>query len=303
MKTEVPVLLLIFNRPHKTKKVFQSIRNAKPSKLYVAADGPRSGLREERRKCEEARAVATRVDWDCEVKTLFRSENLGCKVAVSGAVDWFFEQEEMGIILEDDCLPDSSFFPFCEKLLRKYREEEKVMTISGNNFQPGRRTDNSYYFSKFMHCWGWATWKRAWRHFDLEMKDWPKLRNQNFLSELFSSARARKYWRNKFDGVYSGEIDSWAYIWSYVIWKERGLNILPEVNLVRNIGFGEESTHTRASDSDAANMPRGSISFPLEHPASIAPHKKADKYTQKHHFQTPLYQRAFQKLKKISGID
>ena len=294
--TEVPILFLGFNRPDTTRKVFEKIREAQPLKLYVAADGPRENNQDEIAKCEQVRTIATNVDWDCEVKTLFRDENLGCKFAVSGAIDWFFENEEMGIILEDDCLPNESFFKFCEQLLYRYRGKEKVMTISGNNFQPQKRTDNSYYFSKFMHCWGWATWRRAWNNFDLEMSDWPMLKKGDFLVKLFKEINNQKHWEQKFDRAYANEIDSWAYIWQYSIWRKKGINILPEKNLVSNIGFGSEGTHTRNKTSTAANLETFSLNFPLEHPKQIIINNKADKYTQNKHFNPPFVRKVFNKF-------
>lgn len=292
------ILFLVFNRPDTTKKVFEKIREAKPPRLYVAADGPREERPGEENLCRKVREIATNVDWDCEVKTLFRDENLGCKHAVSSAIGWFFEQEEMGIILEDDCLPNDSFFQFCEELLHKYKDDEQVMTISGNNFQPKKRTDNSYYFSKYMHCWGWASWSRAWESFNLEMNKWPDLKKDKFLSTIFDRKKAQKYWENIFDLVNDNKIDSWGYIWQYSIWKDGGVNILPEKNLVTNIGFGPDATHTTSVHSDSSNLETESISFPLSHPGSREINYDADAYTQNHHYETPFYKRVLNKLKR-----
>ncbi|MEX0598666.1 MAG: hypothetical protein WD512_19440 [Candidatus Paceibacterota bacterium] len=296
---QTAVLFLVFNRPDTTKQVFEKIREARPPRLYVTADGPRKNKEGDAEKCERVREIATTVDWDCEVKTLFRDENLGCKMAVSGGIDWFFENEEMGIILEDDCLPNKSFFKFCEKLLYKYEDVQQVMTISGNNFQPKRRTENSYYFSKYMHCWGWASWRRAWGHFDLEMSEWQSLKKQNFLSNLFSNNKAQKYWQNIFNRVFEGEIDSWAYIWQYSIWKEKGVNILPEENLVSNIGFGEEGTHTSDSNSKLANIKAEELLFPLKHPSIISLNKQADSYTLNKIYFNSIWEKILRKLSLI----
>ena len=168
-----PVLFLIFNRPETTEIVFSVIRKAEPPRLYVAADGPRPDYPNDAESCEIVRAIATDVNWDCKVKTLFRDQNLGCKLAASKAIDWFFEQELEGIILEDDCLPDQSFFWFCQELLGKYRDDTRIMHIGGTNFQFGKeRTKYSYYFSRYAHVWGWASWRRAWKFYDVEMKNW-----------------------------------------------------------------------------------------------------------------------------------
>jgi len=294
-----PVLFLVFNRPDITRKVFEKIRQAKPPRLYVAADGPRKDKPGEEALCHQVRDIATDVDWDCEVKTLFRDDNLGCKHAVSSAIDWLFQQEEMGIILEDDCLPNQSFFQFCEELLHRYKDDEQVMTISGNNFQPKRRTENSYYFSKYMHCWGWASWSSAWESFDLEMSEWSDLKKENWLSTLFHRKKAQKYWENIFDKVYNNEIDTWGYIWTYSIWADDGVNILPEENLVSNIGFGENGTHTKSNNSAFVKMNTQPLNFPLTHPKEIMVHNDADAYTQRSHFGIPFYKKVINKIKSI----
>lgn len=293
------ILFLVFNRPDTTKQVFEAIRQAKPPRLYVAADGPRKDRKDEVERVAKVREIATAVDWPCEVKTLFRDKNLGCKHAVSGAITWFFEQEEQGIILEDDCLPDDSFFRFCEELLFKYKNEDQIMTISGDNFQHKRRTENSYYFSKYMHCWGWASWRRAWVKYDLKMREWEQLKKENFLSDLFTSKSEQLYWNNIYDHVINKEIDTWDYQWQYSIWKENGVNILPEVNLVSNIGFGEGGTHTGGRDSDSANLKTERLDFPLRHPSQIIPHQKADHYTFEKLYSPNLWHRVKRKTIKL----
>ena len=157
-----PVLFCIFNRPELTARVFESIRARQPHQLFIASDGPRDSNSDDVTKVEAARQIVSRVDWECDVSTRFLSENLGCKHAMSSAISWAFEKTEDLIILEDDCLPHASFFGYCDSLLDRYRNEDSVMMISGNNFQPSRRSDASYYFSRWTHIWGWATWKRAW---------------------------------------------------------------------------------------------------------------------------------------------
>lgn len=294
---ELPVLFLVFKRPETTKRVFEKIRDAQPPRLYVSADGPRENRLEEVKKCEEVRRITTNVDWNCEVKTLFRGDNLGAKVAVSKGIDWFFNEEEMGIILEDDCVPNDSFFSFCEELLYRYKDKEQVMTISGNNFQPKRRTDNSYYFSRYMHCWGWASWKRAWKKFDIEMNKWPLMRKQNFIQKYLKSNKAQEYWEKRFNGVYNGEIDSWAHIWQYSIWYNNGLNIIPEVNIVKNIGFGEDATHTLEGNNPDFGANNSQLIFPLSHPQKIEANEIADRYTQNYHYQTPWFYKIYKKIK------
>lgn len=280
-----PVLFLIYKRPETTERVFNAIRIAKPQKLFIAADGPKRDLADEAKTCQQVRKIATAVDWECEVKTLFRDENLGCKIGVSSAIFWFFENVEDGIILEDDCLPEQSFFWFCQELLERYRDDERIMTISGNNFQFGRkRTDYSYYFSRYMHCWGWATWKRAWQYFDLKMTQWPKIRDEGWLNDILDSTSEVKSRKKLFDSAFKNEIDSWARVWTYSIWLQNGLNILPNINLVSNIGFDSDATHTNNWNTHYANMKTEIIKFPLQHPPFIIRDSKADAFTRKTHF-------------------
>jgi hypothetical protein len=244
------ILLNVFNRPEQTSKVFQSIRGAKPTRLYVAGDGPRSDKVGEDALCERVREIATNADWPCEVKTLFRDENLGCKQAVSGAISWFFKQEEEGIILEDDCLPGQDFFSFCAEMLSHYRDDERIWMITGNNFQSGMSWgEGSYYFSRYPHIWGWACWRSAWEHFDGEMTFWPRWRRSPRWRNLFHSSRERRHWQRAFNRTYNRKIDSWAYPWMASIWHGEGLTVTPNKNLVSNIGFGLDATHTLDPDS------------------------------------------------------
>lgn len=244
-----PVLFLVFNRPDTTIKVLEQIMKYAPTKLYVAADAPRLGVSNEEMLCTKVKQLISDVtDGSCEIETLYREENLGCKIAVSSAIDWFFSKETAGIILEDDCLPNQSFFSFCSAMLTKYADDNRVMHISGNNFQLLKKwSDNSYYFSNFNHIWGWATWRRAWQHYDVNMTDYPDYRNsKSILSTWGSSKSIAQYWTKKFDAVYYKNYNTWDYQWTYSVWKNNGLSILPENNLVQNIGFGNNQTHINA---------------------------------------------------------
>ena len=276
-----PVLFLIFNRPDTTQKVFNAIRQAKPKQLFVAADGPRSDREGELEKCQKAREIATSVDWNCEVKTLFRDKNLGCKIAVSSAIDWFFENVEEGIILEDDCLPSQSFFWFCQELLKYYRNDTRVIHISGNNFQFGqKRGEGTYYFSKYAHIWGWATWKRAWKYFDVSMKSFKKFKTGNQIENIFKINQQKKYWMRIFQKVYHNKIDTWDYQWAYTCFINNGFCIIPNDNLVSNIGFGENSVHTKDSNNILSNMEVKDIKN-IIHPNFIIVDQEADCYTSK----------------------
>ncbi|HBZ35112.1 MAG TPA: hemolytic protein HlpA-like protein [Rikenellaceae bacterium] len=279
---ETAVLFLVFNRLDTTKQVFKAIRQAKPSQLYIAADGPRADHPGEDEKVQAVRDyVVSSIDWDCEVKTLFRDENLGCKRAISSAIDWFFSHVEEGIILEDDCIPDQSFFLFCQDLLEHYRDDERIMMISGDNFQFKREpTETSYYFSRYPHIWGWASWKRAWDLYDSEMTAWPEIRENGYLKGILPDKRAVKYWKSVFDSVYNGSIDTWDYQWVFSCWINCGLSIIPNQNLISNIGFGQSSTHTK-EDSKFSNLPIGKMKFPLKHPKFVIWNVSADRFTER----------------------
>lgn len=190
-----PVLLIIFNRAHTTQQVFDRIRQVKPKKLYVAADGPRPHVGTDAERCAETRRIVEQVDWDCEVKTLFQEQNLGCGVAPSRSISWLFEHEEYGIILEDDCIPSRSFFWFCQELLEKYKYDTRVMHISGNNYLDGWRRDSdySYYFSDKVNSWGWATWRRAWQLYDFHLGSYPELKQKGYLNGIFLNKLEEQY--------------------------------------------------------------------------------------------------------------
>jgi hypothetical protein len=274
--TGAPVLLLIFNRPDTTALVMETIRAARPSRLYVAADGPRDRPGEAER-CEEARRISTAVDWPCEVRTLFRDHNLGCREAVSGAITWFFEHEAEGIILEDDCLAAPSFFEFCDVLLERFRDDERVMCITGNNFQPDMgRYPSGYYFSKYTHVWGWASWRRAWRLYDAQMERYSDFNRASTLEAMSLSEGFSNYWRNCFDSVYTRRLDTWDYVWGFSCWAQNGLTATPRANLVSNIGFGADATHTTDPNDAFARMATRSLDFPLDHPLLLAPHQGFD---------------------------
>jgi hypothetical protein len=294
-----PVLFLVFNRPEPTAEVFAAIRAAKPPRLYVAADGARPSRLGEAQRCEETRRVATAVDWACEVKTLFREQNLGCKRAVSGALDWFFECEEEGIILEDDCVPDPTFFRYCDELLERYRDDERVALISGDNFQFGRvYGESSYYFSRYAHIWGWASWRRTWRHYDRDVKAWPAFRDSGGLEKIFG-ARSRQvgYWRQHLDAVHQGRIDTWDYQLNFTVWVQHMMTIMPQKNLVKNIGFGNDATHTTES-TKFADLRAQQLDFPLRHPTSFDKCAPADDFTAAEMFSYPPFAaRVIRKLK------
>ncbi|OBQ19589.1 MAG: hemolytic protein HlpA-like protein [Anabaena sp. WA113] len=281
MSCETPIAFFIFRRPDLTTQVFEAIRQAKPKKLLVVADGPRN--ESEAILCQQARAVIETVDWDCEILRNYVDENLGCRKRVSSGLDWVFAQVEEAIVLEDDCLPSPSFFHFCETLLERYRDDERIMHISGNNLQFGQhRTNYSYYFSKYNHIWGWASWKRAWKHYDLEMKTWEEFKISKITNSIHSHSYEQNYWLNIFETVHKGLIDTWDYQWTYACWSQGGLSILPNVNLVSNIGFRDDATHTKG-ESELANLSTEDI-YEICHPSFLVRDYTADEYTFNHVF-------------------
>jgi hypothetical protein len=278
------VLFLVFNRPDTTTRVFDAIRKAQPSHLYVAADGPRADRKGEAEKVIKVREIATAVDWPCEVKTFFREDNLGCKNAVSGGITWFFQHEEQGIILEDDCLPHPEFFFYCESLLDRYADDVRVSVITGNNFQKrNTRGDGSYYFSRYVHVWGWATWRRAWQSYDGDLSFWPDWkRSKAWLSE-FQDSVERRYWEKIFDRMYAKEINTWDYPWTGSVWYHGGLTATPNVNLVSNIGFGADSTHTGNPNDVNASRQTHSLGE-IKHPKNVLQDEKGDRYAFDYHY-------------------
>jgi len=297
---DVPILFLVFNRPDTTGRVFEFIRSVKPSRLFVAADGPRASKAGEAALCQQTRDVTENVDWACEVIRLYRDENLGCKAAVSSAITWFFRSVEAGIILEDDCLPDLSFVSFCSELLERYRDDHRIMHIGGNSFQQGKqRGPASYFFSNLNHIWGWATWRRAWKLYDVEMKSFPSFTDGHMKGVLDPSEEVVRYWMSNLEKTWRGEIDTWDYQWTFTLWINGGLSITPQVNLVQNIGFDERATHTKASDSPGAHLQAESLGS-LIHPALVCRDADADLFTLRGHFRIqarpPLT--VFQKIKR-----
>lgn len=283
-----PVLLLAFNRPDTTAKVLESVRRARPERLFFAVDGPRKNRATERDNILAVQKLVDSIDWSCQVETLFRKSNLGCKIAVSEAISWFFDAVEHGIVLEDDCVADPSFFAFAAELLVRYRSEQRVWMLSGDNFQLGRqRTKYSYYGSRFTHIWGWATWRRAWRLYDHYMLRWPELRKAGWLEDYLGHRGAARYWRRVFDETHAERNSSWAYRWTYSAWVHDAVTLIPEVNLVSNIGFGEHATHNLNRRNRFAALPTESIAFPLRHPPEIKRNVEADEFTQATMFRNP----------------
>lgn len=300
---QTPVALLIFNRPQTTRRVFEEVAKARPPVLLVVADGPRANRIGEEALCREAREVIDRVDWPCRVLTNYSDTNLGCKQRILSGLDWVFSQVERAIILEDDCLPDPSFFPFCEEMLTRYRDDERVHMVRGGNFFGGRRIgSSSYHFSRWYHIWGWATWARAWRCTDVTMRRWPELRDSGWLEQRLPLKGMVDMTRQIFDAAYADRVDTWEYDFAFMGWVRDALAICPMQNMVTNIGFGPDAAHYTAENHPHSMMRTSPIKFPLRHPSTVSVYEKADRlewellyYPQLH---KPLWRRAAGRLRR-----
>jgi hypothetical protein len=270
-----PVLFIVFRRPGTTRRVFEAIAAARPSRLFVAADGPRDGR--EAAACEEVRRIATAVTWPCELVTDFSERNLGSRDRPATALSWFFGQVDEGIVLEDDTLPSPDFFRFCAELLPRYRDDARIMQISGESYAD-RRAPYSYAFSKYPLTWGWASWRRAWAHFDSRLASWPAFREAPEFAALWDDRDEARYWRGVFQQVYEGRLPTaWDYAWWYACMTQ-GLSVRPAANLVSNIGGGAEATHT-GDDVERMNRPVAPLDAPLAHPPWVVCDRAGDRDT------------------------
>lgn len=282
---QTPIVYIIFNRPVHTKKTFEAIRKIKPSKLFIIADGPRSNFPSDEKKCFEARKVVDDIDWKCEIYKNYEQSNIGPKIKISSGLNWVFQHVDRAIILEDDCLADFDFFYYCEKLLKYYENNNKIWLISGNNFQKGNwRGEGSYFFSKYPHTWGWATWKRAWVHYSDNIPFWDTWKHSQSWNNLMQDKVERKYWERIFDRVYSGS-DTYAfdYAWVANIWYNSGITVAPNVNLVSNIGHDSDASSTKTI-SNISNLKIEKIPKILNHPKKIIVDKEADIYDFNYNF-------------------
>jgi hypothetical protein len=274
MNPQVPVAFFIFNRPVPTRRVFAEIARLRPAILLITADGPRHAA--DVPLCEATREIVAHIDWPCDVRRNYSDTNLGVRRRMYTGIDWVFEQFEQAILLEDDCLPDPSFFPYCCDLLEYYKDDERVMMISGTQMIPERRwNSDSYYFSVMTHIWGWATWRRAWKHYDAAMPDFPAQMAAGFPGDFVPSPKAADFYCKMIGDTYTGNLNAWGLAWMYAAWKRRGVTVLPGVNLISNIGFGPDATHTRKIDP-FAELPISAMQFPLVHPAKVEANVEAD---------------------------
>jgi len=279
-----PVLLITYRRYDTTKRVFQSIKRAQPPVLYFASNGPKPAHAKEVSEVAQVRSLISEVDWPCEVKTLIRDEHLDVKASVAGAIDWFFAHEPEGIVLEDDCLPAVDFYRFCDDMLERFREVDQVSVISGVCRQPvGFEAPSSYYFSKYVHIWGWATWRRTWDLYDRDLSFWPHWQNSPQWKTLFRHRHEERYWRSRFDSTFRGDTVTWDYQLMASVWRARGLTLTPAVNLVSNIGFGDGATFTKNTENPLSAAPTFPI-YPLTHPAALVTNDAADEFDFEYRF-------------------
>jgi hypothetical protein len=275
---DVPVLFIIFNRQNETSKVFEQIRKAAPKKLFIAADGPRLSHSNDIDKCELTRLACSNIDWDCEVFTKFENNNQGCKLAVSSAISWFFESVEAGIILEDDCFPSLSFFSFCRQMLNRYQFDLRVMQISGSNYLGNMYSpDDDYYFSALNDIWGWATWRRAWNEFDLNMPGYEKFKANGGIKKYLRDRDMSNWLTMYFDDAKNPEASVWSSQWAYAVIKNNALTIVPSKNLVDNIGFDDQGTHSSSPSWQIYNGFKAEELMVCNHPKIVVRNLNADR--------------------------
>jgi len=276
---QTPVALLIFNRPEITRRLVAEIIRAKPPRVLVFADGARPDHPEDAELIRRTKAVISEAPWNCEVLTNYSEVNLGTRYRPATGLDWVFETVERAIFFEDDCLPHPSFFRFCDELLERYQHDERVMMISGNNFTRGPRlSSDSYLFSHYAGIWGWATWRRAWRHYDVEIRQWPALRETRFLHDILGDENEVEFWRMYFDRIVAGETQTWDHQWQFACWAQHGLSIMPALNLCQNVGFGPDAQHNKEFNPKLAEVAVHEMEFPLRHPATMVRSREYDDF-------------------------
>jgi len=281
VSTKAPVLFIVFNRPHKTKEVLQKISQYKPEKLYISSDSARVNNAKDIENCNLVqKLINDGITWPCTVLIKKYTENQGCKLAVSQALTWFFDHEPYGVILEDDCVPDLSFFDFALELLQKYENDKRVFSISGYSFGYKIQSGESYLFSRYMNMWGWASWRRVSVQVDYNLTKWNALSKRSkrlFLFKHFSLHEGdfdygwMLYWEDLFNQIVSGRVNTWDFQWFYLQFLTSALTIFPSVNLIQNIGFDNEATFT--SDKHYLKYPSERITFPLIHPKKVVANK------------------------------
>lgn len=275
---DVAVAVIVFNRPDKTRRLVEILTSVHPKELFVVSDGPREDVVDEDRLVNETRAQFEDLPWDCVVYKNYSDTNLGCQLRVSTGLDWVFANVDRAVILEDDCLPSESFFPYCSDLLERYSDDMNILSITGTRLAPtNRERNNNYSFSKYFSSWGWATWSRAWKMYDRELLGFLEVRDSDFLARTLGGIRPKLYWTWILNGVLRGRFDSWAYRWMFSHWLHGGMCIVPGINLISNIGFDAHATHTKSRDKSLV-VESGELRFPLHEPDCIEIDETMDKW-------------------------
>ena len=281
-----PVVLIVFNRPTLTKRVFDAIAQVQPQDLLVIADGPRPQRPDDGPKCAAARSIVDRVNWPCRLQKRFSVRNCGCKQTIATGLDWVFAVVDRAIILEDDCIPEPSFFRFCTELLDRYLDDQRVRTIAGSNFLKGKvRNEWSYHFSRFHNLSGWATWRRSWARTDLSMRMWPMIRDEGWLVDMAGGRAGAKFWVSRFDNSYGGQTDAWDYPYQFSCWLDHSLSITPNRNLISNVGSGPDATNTPYL-AGFMHQETKVMQFPLVHPPFMVADVLSDARTFKNRYLT-----------------
>lgn len=296
-----PVAFLVFNRPDCTARVFAEIRLARPGKLLVVADGPRPGRADDVENCRLVREIIEKgVDWPCEVETAFAEENMGCRKRVSSGLTWVFSRVEEAIVLEDDCLPSPSFFSYCAELLARYRTDERIMTIYGCNHGTRLPAGNySYGFSRIAHIWGWASWRRAWAHYDVDMQSWPDFRDRGLIYDALPDRQVAAMWKQVFEKAWNGQTDTWDFQWVYAVLRQNGLALEPARNLISNLGFDERATHTKDVLDSYSSLKLETLDFPLQHDPHCVPSTQEEMKALLQRFSPSLPARIRRKLGRL----
>ena len=290
MTFNTPILIIAWRRPDKLHKLITSLKHLKPKNIYIACDGPNKNRIGEYEAVNKTRELIDKeIDWKCLIKKKYSTYNQGCKLGVSKAITWFFENVEEGIIFEDDCIPHPDFFEFSSEMLKKYRNDTRIWCITASNFLNETWIgEGSYFFSRYNLCWGWATWKRCWKEYDKDIKLWPVFKKNNLLKSIFKEKREIDFWEKTFDGLYFyGKPDTWDFQWTFCCFKNSGLTISPNVNLIENIGFGDGATHTISGNSPAVlnSYEKGSSGIlPIVNPNFVLRSEMADKKTESYLF-------------------
>jgi len=307
MNKKIPVLFIIFNRTELAIETFKSIKKYQPTELYIVADGARKGKEGEKEKCDYTRqTILKQIDWDCNIHKLFREENVGCGLSVSGGISWMFESENYGIVIEDDCSPSLDFFLLCEDLLPRYKDCDNIMQINGFNPVAATEEGSGYSFSRYPKIWGWATWKRAWAYFDISMKEWETYRNNNKMNKQFPLFERwiHQYVWNKYYEELQNVISprAWGIQWSVSVFSRDGLCIVPDVNLIVNTGEGIDATNCDVVDPLISKCKLGKFIFPIQHPKKIGLNIKTNRMDSNFYLQRKVsvrIQRAKKFLKNI----